>query len=427
VKSQKSGSAEEAEKLLNRLENIFLNLTESENKLNSYAYNSVMYAWANNVNRREGFLRASAIMQRMKNLYEETGNEALRPTKVSYSTLMMAIIRYERNGVGEKCMNIVAEMEKEYSNGNRDVQPDIISYANVIKAFSISREPKKADDYLAKVEKLAADGACDYPTVSCYNNVMSAYIHTRGRRTLFMRKADEILERIRLAKLNGNKKINPDINTIATYLAAMESDNFATVNLQNITTARTLLKELSYKDRNVSSGKLWISLINASIMVSPSFMKAEEALSSFESMKDSGVFLSRNDAIHACNLVLKGCKFARCDTKGSDEILDIAWDTLHTLQREAKLQPDSTSYFYLLWVCHQHIDDKKEREEAIKTLMMDCFKNGLLSKNILQCLLEIASDEMFLTIFGKGKDLSLALGSFPPEWSCNKTKHRSQW
>jgi hypothetical protein len=427
VKSQKPGSAEKAEKLLSRLERLYLNLEDSENKLNNYAYNSVMFAWANSVNRREGFIRVSKIIQRMKTLHEETGNEELKPDKVSYSTLMMAIMRYHKSGVGEKCFEILTEMEKEYSNGNKSLQPDIITYANVIKALSLSKEAKKAEDLLGKVENLAADGTCDYPTVACYNHVMSAYV--RGRSNP-VRKADEILERIRLAKVNGNKKISPDINTVSTYLGAIESDNFANATLQNVTTAKALLKEVYEREGNRKfkpNAKLWMSLINASIVVSPKFMKAEEAASTFKSMKDSGVSLNRKDAIHACNLVLKGCKWTRSDTKGSDQALDIAWDILHMLQTNVKLQPDSTSYYYSLWVCHQHISDKREREEEIKSLIENCCKNGFLSKHILESMLVIASDEMFQTIFGRGKDSSLALDSFHPEWSCHKTKHRSRW
>lgn len=397
VKSQKFRAAEEAEKILDRLEELFLNMNDSENELNNYAYNSVMYAWANTLDRREGFIRASNIMQRMKALSKDTGNENLKPDKVSYSTLMMALMRYKREGAGDECRKLLSEMEQEYSNGNKNLQPDIINYANVIKALSVSKEPDAANDLLSKVESLVASGTCDFPTVACYNHVMSAYVRIKNKECL--KRANEILERIRRAKANGNVKAVYDINTISIYMAAIEFNRCSFATLEDIKTAKEMFEEVCEREKRTEFGpslELWLSLLIAAMNVSPPTMKAEISASIFQSMKESGVSMQRRDAVFACNLVLKACRWTKGDDKRSDQVLAISWEMLHILRTKNGLQPNSTTYYYLLQICNDHIRDQEEREKTMKTLIENCSKDGFLSdKKIRSCLNDISRDSNF--------------------------------
>merc|ERR1712232_203261 len=123
AKSDDKNAAENAELILNRLEEKFLHSTEESIKLNSYAYNLVIDAWSRSCEKGAA-LRADAILERMHNLYVSTQNEAIRPDKVTYTTVIKAWINGREEGFSERSATLLSEMEQRYFNGDIVVKPD---------------------------------------------------------------------------------------------------------------------------------------------------------------------------------------------------------------------------------------------------------------------------------------------------------------
>ena len=74
AKSKKADSAEKAEAILTRLEQLYLDRKLKD--LNRVAYNTVIEAWGRKYENQEAVHRAQGILLQMKAFYDQTRNPA---------------------------------------------------------------------------------------------------------------------------------------------------------------------------------------------------------------------------------------------------------------------------------------------------------------------------------------------------------------
>lgn len=139
----------------------------------------------------------------MYRLHETEVIANMKPTTSTYNAVLDALsrarvpfkkkVRYAR-----RAEQILADMTQRAKNGERDVKPDVRTWAAVLRAWSKSRDPNAAENaqrLLDKLEDLYAKGEtnfrCNYV---CYTTVMGAWGHSKQKDALD--KLDAILEKM---------------------------------------------------------------------------------------------------------------------------------------------------------------------------------------------------------------------------------------
>ena len=114
------------------------------------SYTSVIDAFAAS-NERDAAFKAEALLNRMEQLYRETGNESIKPDTIAYNNVLNAFSKYSEqqtgqsvnmnkdssmDNLGERCEKLLQRMERLYIEGeNPDVRPDTYSYNSVINTW----------------------------------------------------------------------------------------------------------------------------------------------------------------------------------------------------------------------------------------------------------------------------------------------------
>jgi hypothetical protein len=265
-RGRESDLARKAEGVLERMERFGV-------EPDMVAYTSIINCWASAVSRRERELAASralnilALMERnydkemyhvkpslityataikaignsldpnapsivedvVSHMYElhQTGAIAnLKPTTATYNALINALGQLSgKNGLrrAKRAEQILAEMTQRAKDGEKDVQPDVRTWATVLRAWARSGQPDAAENAQRILDKL------DYkyrmgetkvrPNFVCYTTVIGVWGRSRHRDAL--ERVDSIL--IRMEKeyeQTQESDIRP--NTI-TYVTAIDA------------------------------------------------------------------------------------------------------------------------------------------------------------------------------------------------------------
>lgn len=135
-------AAENAEALLERM--MLLDESSSSGiKPNTRSFNSVINAWAKASGRAgdEGgaaATRAQDLLDRMENLYEQTGNDQVQPDAHSFCTVINALARSQRSGKAERAHNLFREMKTLYQAGNSRLKPNVVAANAVMNACAFT-------------------------------------------------------------------------------------------------------------------------------------------------------------------------------------------------------------------------------------------------------------------------------------------------
>ena len=165
-------AADRAEKMLEKLYHI-----QSTNGLlldiqpDKISYNTIIQAYANTGN----WVRADAILTTMDTLYQNTGDEKVRPDLISYSCVLHSYARASKTdaGAAKRAEDLLAQMYKQYKAGiNPDIQPTTILFNNVINAHAERGSGIRAMMLLILMEDMSLrdDGNNVRPDIYTYNS-----------------------------------------------------------------------------------------------------------------------------------------------------------------------------------------------------------------------------------------------------------------
>ena len=120
-----SGDGENAEALLNRMEELFQTRVNMECKPNTRSYNSVINAYAKSLENNSA-LKAETFLRKMENIYEESNKEDLdiKPDFFSFSTVINAWARSIEPGKASKVLQLYHEMKDSHEIGNASLRPN---------------------------------------------------------------------------------------------------------------------------------------------------------------------------------------------------------------------------------------------------------------------------------------------------------------
>lgn len=130
-----NGDGENAEALLNRMEELFQTRVNMECKPNTRSYNSVINAYAKSLENNSA-LKAETFLRKMENIYEESNKEDLdiKPDFFSFSTVINAWARSIEPGKASKVLQLYREMKHSHENGNASLRPNVVVFNSIINA-----------------------------------------------------------------------------------------------------------------------------------------------------------------------------------------------------------------------------------------------------------------------------------------------------
>lgn len=161
-------------------------------KPNTITYNSVLFCLA----RDQGSGRAKAaqeMLKRMKERYQQTHDESIRPDEVTYGTVLHALAQA---GLAYEAEAILDSLEDDYN------------------AFidQIDRESESSSS-----QQIIAADSVTVPSLTIYNSVLNAWANSYQRNAA--ERSESLLERMKvLCRTGRNTNVDPDMISMSTVM-----------------------------------------------------------------------------------------------------------------------------------------------------------------------------------------------------------------
>ena len=330
-----------AQNLLLMIEEFMLNEESSESVTTNHAYNVMLdfYVRSPHVsNKRE---QVHMLIEHMKQLSVKHKNSSLLPDKVSYASLMRAIIKEDKPGLFSEIDSILLEMENsddarmqpdrkiyaivletlfssdddealsrakdliERMESHTKLQPDRIIYTILIKIYSLVNDVRGSDQVLHTMIQAFKAGRNDCrPNEEAFVTAMSTW--EQSRRSDSPDGALRIFNDMVALYADGNNDCRPSLKSFGKLMVILaKSEHEAKVER-----ARRLFSEMEkydvIPDRSILN---WYIRVCATVPSKESSKQREswaEALATFQTLRDNGMANSHtyNSIFHACdNLV----------------------------------------------------------------------------------------------------------------------------
>lgn len=144
--STKGDSGDQAQRVFNLMQKWY-DEGRISTKPNVICYTTVMNAWGRgNAPPKVAIAKVEGLLQRMENLYEETLDLDIRPSKITYVTALDVFSRKCKDTVGSRAQATIDRMMRLYSKGLGHDRPTRIIFNALINAWSKSTEPNAAEN-----------------------------------------------------------------------------------------------------------------------------------------------------------------------------------------------------------------------------------------------------------------------------------------
>jgi len=135
----KNGDGEEAEKLMNKMEDLYQSKENLECRPNQRSYNAVMNAFAKSLDKNAA-AKAEAVLRKMASMYEDSEGEdmGIKPDFFSFATVINAWARSFEDGKAKKALQLYQEMVNLYKKGDKSLRPNVVIFNSVLNACAYS-------------------------------------------------------------------------------------------------------------------------------------------------------------------------------------------------------------------------------------------------------------------------------------------------
>lgn len=397
-------SAEHAEGLLDEAEKLFLNSNSSDPKerLSNIVYNQVIDAWS----RRLSPTRAENVLRRMTDNYLMTGDEHMRPDVISYTGVIKAYVSSPVGG--EKALELLAEMNDEYMNGNLGAKPDTKAIAVVIDACIKS-------GLITEAERLFSGMDDSEKSPVMFNTILTGY-KDEGR----CQEAENLLRKMITLSDKGYIKCSPNSLTYYLCIGALSKSK----DEDRVTRAQMLMNETIQRyrggDRKCKPSTELFNALAHVISNSDIPDREKEVLTLFETMESNGC----TPSLESFNILIRTC--SRAEGNDMKNALQIAASAFNALD-SAGLTADSVTYVGMIRAILNLVNDSEGKIGALTALFRQCCEGGFLNQHMLNILTQETSEDEFQSITGipwsQGFDAP-HIQCLPFEWRKNSTQRK---
>jgi len=444
--SNKRDAAFKAEALLNRMEQLYRETGNESIKPDTIAYNNVLNAFSKYSEQQTGQSgsmnkdssmdnlgeRCEKLLQRMERLYIEGENPDVRPDTYSYNSVINTWANTAHCDSARRALNLLDEMERLSLSGEERVTPNTISYNTAIKAWGRNADataPQLVDDLLQEMEERyeSGDVSCKPDRVT-YNSVMfswanSADVHAAG-------KVEELLNRmISLYKQHGDITVKPDVTSYNILLNCWAKTRaYGASELACELLGRMIhLSNIGDPDAVSPDTRSYVAVMNC-ISKSSDPGKALKALDVLNSLESS--FKNGNSAaipnVFAYSIVLNACAFTTGDEIERKQAMDIAIETLSRVSKSRTAKPNHVIYGSFLKACAMlmPMEDPRKRQ-MITDVFSKCCRDGQVGSNVLEQLKFAAPPDLYDSLVGHYMvNGQIGLQSIPSSWRCNVRENK---
>jgi hypothetical protein len=437
---------EKADKLLSKMESLYLSGKNEAAKPNTFTYTAVIEAYANSgspgtasraadvidimiqkwengdedvrptsrsfnaaINAfaksgEEGAAQhAESLFEQMVDIYE-TGNEECKPTAFNYNSVINALANSGEEGSAQRAEEFLERMESEYRKGDQDVKPTTITFNTVIDAFAKSGEEgaaQRAENVLRHMEEMyeSHENMDAKPNVRSFNAVINAYAKSGLDDAAF--KAERVLDLMERLYEAGREEVRPDVHSFSTVINGRSHEP------RSILTQPPILGILTF---------VFIAWAR-----SQKTGKADRALNLLREMEK--LFEAGNEQLQpnvvAYNAVMNACAFTSGDVRESNRAVEIAHSVLKDMEQSDLAKPDQVTYGTCLKVCERQMTDCDSRDKLVEVLFRKCCKDGQVGNMVLQQLRLVTKPDHYVRLTGRAQWEDVKMEDFPQDWWCN--------
>lgn len=266
------GRGEEAEALLNEMEERFV-LTKDDNiRPDAYLINCCITAWSR-CKRRGSAARAELLLERLIN------DQQLQPDTFSFAGAITARSRSKERGSAARAMQLLERMEE------MDLEPNNIVLSSVIHALAntCSGEEVNAEGAVRLLDRM------DQPDSVAFNSVLHAL--SKSGEEGSAKSAQALLERMERLSRRGNEQVRPTVQSYTSVIMAWS-------RAKEPAMAERVLQRLERSDAGIQPDTaVFTSVINSHITSEKegSLDRASELLSKMEDLRlgeDANILLT---------------------------------------------------------------------------------------------------------------------------------------
>ena len=404
--SQARNGAEEAEKILSRMEDSSISTTAQPNE---QTYLNVMDAWA----MRKNPDKAKAVLERAQEQHEAKP-EMTTPVSIEFYNKL--IKSYGLAGETDKAEELFEELLDDESS-TQPLQANYKTWVQIMKCFASRKDGvEKVQTLFRRMLKEFRMGKEEFrPTTTVYNVLIRSLAFKKGGAA----EAEEMLYEMIDQYSNGDEEMIPNAETFRNVILTMKTraDAGSGVKAEKLIQIQEGLQKTSGSEDLKLDGRSYSAALSV-IARSKDSKKAVRAKRMVEKIeKDESV----NPKVWTYFTLLSSCAHTIGSPEENFEAFQIAVDTLQFMRASIDFQPDSGCYGMFLKACANLMPQSRKRDELVENVFRKCCKVGLLTEFVLNEFERAASEELQLEILGGFLEDSVKL---PDEWSSNVVEHR---
>lgn len=385
-KSSEPGSADTAEKILNKLEKLYFDPSKPKYnylKPDTVSYNSAVTAWSR-VDEEAAVYNAEEIVNRMESHFGEVGSKFLdvQPDAYTYNSLINAWIR---SGLGSTSADnaeaILRSMIEKYDEGDQRFLPNQRIFCQIINAWGkcgIHGQDfpvKRALGLLDLMETMYREGAHGLkPDVITYSSLIGTI--SKSRLPNGSEMAMRLVEKMENMYHDGDKSMKPNVRSYSNVLMTLANSDSA--------------------DKHVAAERILLQMDK--LQISPNS--------------------------YTYNYVINcAANSTPNDDKDKMEAFKVALSAFTALRKSSQAT-DSFTYAFFLKACGNLMEPSPMRSKIVTQTFQVCKKEGKVSNEVISRLTRCLDHAEIRSLLAckKGNIRNISTQDLDPKWSYNTNK-----
>jgi hypothetical protein len=399
AKSRDEDASQRAEMVLRLMQDMYSTGNEDV-KPNTRTFNVVLFALANS-QEDDAPIRAELLLDQMK-----SGNDAMKPDIVSYSTTISAWANQGRLGSVNATIMLLEDLYES------DIEVESSLFSNLIHSLTktgAEEAPMAAEIIIMDLIKRVESGMVRVPLdTDIYNALINCWGKSGNRGAAA--RAEEILQEMEDEYADGNANLRPNVQTYTSVIDAYAKSRDAEAPKR----AEAILNRMD-DDGTVRPNAHTYTAVIQTYARSDSPWKAKHAQAILHRMKDdyAGGNEEARPSVVTYNAVLNACEFSVGETSEMEEAFRVACETLEEIRSRDYLTPDDITYGTFLGVIAKLMPKSETRNEFVELVFKRCCADGQLGPVTLKKLSDAASVSSIKRLLGGNEE------NVPAKWTRN--------